>query len=77
MVKYILLKITINFKGLAINQPKITSSFSKAYLCGLQLKLCLNSNTQTLSIIELLQICGCLSKIQVPSAQGLYKKRNL
>jgi hypothetical protein len=53
MVKYILLKITINFKGLAINQPKITSSFSKAYLCGLQLKLCLNSNTQTLSIIEL------------------------
>jgi len=31
MVKYILLKITINFKGLAINQPKITFSISKAY----------------------------------------------
>ena len=53
MVKYILLKITINFKGLAINQPKITSNFSKAYQCELQLKLRLHRNAQTLSITEL------------------------
>jgi len=72
VVKYILLKIAINFKGLAIKQPKITFIFSKGYTALLKRR----RFTSTQSITELRKRCGLLVIFQVLVTKTSGKRRN-